>query len=461
MVGFLSTVLAAGGLVAASVAPATAAGGSGASCQVKSLAKATKPVQITFWHSMTDQNAATLEAITNDFNASQSDVKVTLVNQVSYDDTRAKYSAGLQAGDLPDIVQMQETDQQYMIDSQSIVPAGECAKEDKYSFSDFLPRVMSYYTVGGQTYAMPFNTSGPVLYYNKQSFTKAGLDPEKPPATLAEVRSDAEMLKSTGAVSGPPLGLKVEPGYVEHWLGLSSKPYVNNSNGRKARATSSMLDSPTGKQLFSWMGGMVSDGLASTNPLDGPSIYDDLVGIATGNHAMAIDTSAALTSINTRLSSFPNVTLGVAPMPGLVTGKGGVLVSGGANYIVKNTKSPEKQAAAWKYLKYLDDTETQAKWAVGSGYMPIRKSTAASPTMTDYWAKNPFARVAYDQLLNGPVNSATAGSVIGDYRAVRAAVIDGENAMFLAGKDPAAAVKDAATASTKAMKDYNQRLGVG
>ena len=175
---------------------------------------------------------------------------------------------------------------------------------------------------------------------------------------------------------------------------------------------------------------------------------------------MTFDTSAALTTINSVLSTFPNVTLGVAPMPGLVTGKGGVLVSGGANYIVKNDKSPEKQAAAWQYLKYLDDTQTQAKWAVGSGYMPIRKSAASSTTVTDYWAKNPFAKVAYDQLLNGPVNAATAGSVIGDYRSVRAAVIEGENSMFLANTSPDAAVKDTATASTAAMKDYNERLGV-
>ena len=197
--GVLAAVLVAGGLVVAAGVPATAASGSG-SCQVSSLKKASKPVQITFWHSMTRENETTLKAVTDDFNASQSDVKVTLVNQVSYDDTRTKYDAGLKSGDLPDVVQMQETEQQYMIDSQSIVPSGACAKEDKYSFSDFLPRVMSYYTVDGQTYAMPFNTSGPVLYYNKQSFTKAGLDPEKPPTTLDEVRSAAEKLKSTGAV---------------------------------------------------------------------------------------------------------------------------------------------------------------------------------------------------------------------------------------------------------------------
>jgi sn-glycerol 3-phosphate transport system substrate-binding protein len=308
---------------------------------------------------------------------------------------------------------------------------------------------------------MPFNTSGPVLYYNKQSFTKAGLDPEKPPTTLDEVRTAAEKLKSTGAVSGPPLGLKVEPGFVEHWLALSSQLYVNSSNGRKGRASESALDSKTGRQIFAWLGGMVSDKLAATNPLDGPSAFDNLLGIGAGNHAMSIDTSAALSTIQSVLGSFPNVTLGVAPMPGLVTGKGGVLVSGGANYVVKNTESPEKQAAAWRYLAYLDDTQTQVKWALGSGYMPIRKSAASTSAMTAFWAKNPFAKVAYDQLASGPVNAATAGSVIGDYRAVRATVTEGENSMFLGGTAPAVAVTKTASASTAALEDYNDRLGVG
>jgi ABC-type glycerol-3-phosphate transport system substrate-binding protein len=248
---------------------------------------------------------------------------------------------------------------------------------------------------------------------------------------------------------------------VEHWLALSSQLYVNSSNGRKGRASESALDSKTGRQIFAWLGGMVSDKLAATNPLDGPSAFDNLLGIGAGNHAMSIDTSAALSTIQSVLGSFPNVTLGVAPMPGLVAGKGGVLVSGGANYVVKNTKSPEKQAAAWRYLEYLDDTQTQVKWALGSGYMPIRKSAASTSAMTAFWAKNPFAKVAYDQLASGPVNAATAGSVIGDYRAVRATVTEGENSMFLGGTAPAVAVTKTASASTAALEDYNDRLGVG
>jgi sn-glycerol 3-phosphate transport system substrate-binding protein len=454
----LAAALTAGGMAVASAPSAAAQTGS---CPVSALKKATKPVEITMWHSMPQENETTLQAITDEFNSSQADVKVNLVNQVSYDDTFTKYKAGLASGELPDLVQLQETEQQQMIDTQSIVASGACAKADKYSFSDFLPRVVSYFTVDGEMYAMPFNTSGPVLFYNKKAFTAAGLDPDQPPSTLDEVRSAAEKLKASGAVSGAPFGLKLEPGFVEHWLALSSKLFVNNSNGRKGRATESELNSATGRQIFSWLSGMVADGLAETNPAEGSDQFNNLLGIGNGNHAMAIDTSASLGTVKTLLDSgaYPDVDLGVAPMPGLVTGKGGVLVSGGSLYIVKQS-SAARQAAAWQFAKYLNDPETQATWAVGTGYVPIRESAADSKVMTDYWAANPEFKVAYDQLLNGPTNSATAGSVIGNYLEVRDAVRDGENSMFLEGTAPNAALKSAASTATNEIDDYNGRVGV-
>ncbi|MET0895809.1 MAG: ABC transporter substrate-binding protein [Acidimicrobiia bacterium] len=455
----LAAVVATSGFVATTAIGAAPSGAATTKCPLSALKSATKPVEITMWHSMPRENETTLQALTDTFNSSQSAVKVKLVNQVTYDDTFTKYKAGLASGDLPDIVQLQETEQQQMIDTQSIVPSGACAKADKYTFGDYLPRVVSYFTVNGQMYAMPFNTSGPVLYYNKKAFTAAGLDPNKPPTTLAEVRTAAEALKAKGAVTGAPFGLKVEPGFVEHWLGLSSELYVNNKNGRSGRATKSVLNGSTGKQIFSWLGGMVKDGLAQTNPKDGPSQFDDLIGIGTGSHAMAIDTSASLGTISSVLASgaYPNVELGVAPMPGLVTGKGGVLVSGGALYI-SNKSTPAKQAAAWQFEKFLDSAASQITWATGTGYLPIVKKAADSPEVAAFWAKNPGYKVAYEQLLNGPVNTATSGSVIGDYVGVRKAVEDGENSMFLNGTAPDAAVKTTASNATTAMDDYNVRV---
>ena len=345
--------------------PASAANST--TCPLNALKSASKPVEITMWHWMERANGDVLQKLTDEFNSSQSAVKVKLVDQVGWEETLAKYKAGLASGDLPDIVQLQETDQQQMIDTGTALPASVCAKADKYSFSDFLPRVISYFTVQGTQYAMPFNTSGPVLFYNKKAFTAAGLDPDKPPANLDEVRAAAEKLKAAGVEA--PLGLKTEPGYFEHWRAQANNLYVNNSNGRKARATKTAIDDATGRQVFTWLSGMVKDGLATTNPDLGTGNFDNLLGIQSGSHTMAFDTSAALGTISTVLAAgnAPNVELGVAPFPGPGSGavKGGVLVSGGALYMV-NKSEPAKQAAAWTFLKYLDTTENMTKWAIGN-----------------------------------------------------------------------------------------------
>ncbi|MDQ1430903.1 MAG: sn-glycerol 3-phosphate transport system substrate-binding protein [Actinomycetota bacterium] len=454
--GLAVVVLAAGFSTVTAVSEAGAA--TSKTCPLAALTKATKPVEINFWHSMNRANGDALQKLTDAFNSSQGDVKVNLVNQIDYVQTFTKYKAGLASGDLPDIVQLQETEQQQIIDTQTVLPASVCAKADKYSFSDFLPRIISYFTVQGTQYAMPFNNSGPVLFYNKKAFTAAGLDAAKPPTTLAEMRTAAEKLKANGVEA--PLGLKTEPGYFEHWRAMADKLYVNNSNGRKGRATKTVFNDATGREVFTWLSGMVKDGLATTNADLGTGSFDNLLGIRSGSHAMAIDTSAALGTISSVLSAGndPNIELGVAPMPG-PSHKGGVLVSGGALYMVNKSKA-EKQAAAWKYLKFLDEPANITAWAIGTGYIPIRKSSAASAEMTTYWAQNPTYKVAYDQLLNGPTNPATSGSVIGQYTGVRDAVRDAENSMFLQGKDPATALQDASNTATTAIQDYNSKLGL-
>lgn len=455
----VAVVVATAGLATVVVEGTEAVAATSTSCPLASLKKAKGPVEITLWHSMNRANGDTLQALTDDFNSSQSQVKVNLVNQIDYVQTFTKYKAGLASGDLPDIVQLQETEQQQMIDTGTVLPASVCAKADKYSFSDFLPRVVSYFTVKGTQYAMPFNTSGPVLYYNKKAFTAAGLDPEKPPTTLDEVRSAAEKLKSAGVEA--PLGLKTEPGFFEHWRGLANRLYVNNSNGRKARADRTVYNDAVGLQIFKFLSGMVKDGLATTNADLGNGSFDDLLGIQSGQHAMAFDTSAALGTITAVLSAGndPDIDLGVAPLPGPKTArKGGVLVSGGSLYMV-NKSAPEKQAAAWQYLKFLDSTANMTKWAIGTGYLPILKSSADSTEMQDYWAKNPYYKVAYDQLVNGPTNAATSGSVIGNYTGARDAMRDAENSMFLNGTDPKTALKNAADDATAKMQDYNSRVG--
>ena len=455
----LVLVLGAGALVAVEAPGASAA--TSTACPVKALKSAkSKPVQVTMWHWMARQNETELQKLVDAFNSSQSDVKVNLVNQIDWEATLQKYKSGLGTGDLPDVVQLQETDQQQIVDTGTVLPASVCAKADKYSFSDFLPRVISYYTIGRTQYAMPFNTSGPVLYYNKKAFSAAGLDPETPPKTLDDVRAAAVKLKGNGVEA--PLGYKTDPIFFEHWTAMANKLFVNNGNGRKARATKATFDNATGRTIFSWLDGMVEDGLATTNPDLGNSMFDDLLGIRSGSHAMAIDSSAALGTIKAVLGGGddPNIDLGVAPMPSPVEGAvpGGVFNQGGELFMV-NKSSPEKQAAAWQFLKFLAEPANVTAWAIGTGYIPIRKSSAASSEMQQYWQENPGFKVAYDQLLSGKNTTASAGSVIGENKGVRDAVRDAQNSMFLDGTSPKDALARAAKDGTTAIDDYNRRIG--
>jgi len=184
-----------------------------------------------------------------------------------------------------------------------------------------------------------------------------------------------------------------------------------------------------------------------------------MLAIGAGNAGMTIETSANLGTILDVLGSgqFPNVTVGVAPMPGPV-GKGGILVGGAALYVPKKS-SPEKQAAAWKFIKFLNEPANQAQWAVGTGYVPIRKSALDDPTLKAAWAKTPEYKVAYDQLVTGVNNVATAGPVFGAYDDVRDTVVNSITAMLTSGTDPKTALHQAATKANEQIAAYNARIG--
>jgi len=454
-VGVVVSLTAAIALLPAVATPARAAT---ATCPVKALDRATdKPVEIEMWHSMTRANDDALQALVAKFQAANPDIKVKLVNQTSYDDTFTKYRAGLTSGQLPDIVQLKDTELQGMIDSRSVLPIQACIKADRYDLSDYVERPIQYYTVGKTLWGMPFNVSNPVLYYNKQAFQKAGLDPNQPPKTLDEVRAASQKLVDSGTTKFG-YAVKLDPWYLEQWLSKAGLPYVDNGNGRVKRATKVRFQNKTGLEIFTWLDDMVRDKLALNTGAPEGNI-DNFLAVGAGNAAMTIDTAAQIGSILQVLGSgqFPNVTMGVAPMPG-PTGKGGILVGGAALYIPVKSP-PEKQAAAWKLIKFLNEPESQAEWAAATGYVPIRKSAVDEPVLKDAWAKTPELRVAYDQLVTGVENAATAGPVIGPYDAVRVQVVNAMTAMLTQGTDPKTALRNAADQANQEISSYNERVG--
>ena len=397
-----------------------------APCPVNALAAATSPVSITFWHAMTAQNEDALVTLTNAYNSSHPNVHVNLINQGGYEQNIEKYKTS-SASDRPTLIQMPEYTLQLLADSDTVVPMQSCVNASHYSLDDFLPRTTSYFTLRGALQAMPFNVSNPVLYYNRAAFLKAGLDPDKPPLSLEELRADSEKLVQSGVVKyGLALDHSIDGGggwFLEQWLAKANQLYANNENGRAAPATNVLFAGATGVELLTFLQQMVRDGLA----IDvGPntSLPDNLLKLVDPKEpaGMTINTTAALSSVLAILKSgaYPGITdldVGISPMPG-PTENPGVLVGGAALWLPKG-KPDAETAAAWDFIQYLVAPEQQSAWAAATGYVPIRTSSVDLPPIKETYAADPRFKVGYDQLLAAADTPAEAGPVLGPQREVR------------------------------------------
>ena len=153
----------------------------------------------------------------------------------------------------------------------------------------------------------------------------------------------------------------------------------------------------------------------------------------------------------------PDVKVGTGPLPGVRAG-GGVQTAEGSLYVVARG-DPAKRGAAWQLIKYLDSPEQLVRLHLETGYVPIRRSVAASREVQKRWAEDPNYRTSYDQLVGGPTNLATIGPVIGDFLGVRAAVVEGITSMLSGDATPRAALASTQRAVDKVVSAYNARVG--
>jgi len=438
---------------AASTDPSSA-GADAAPCPIGALDDVTGPVEITFWHQLQASNEEALQAQVERFHAAQDEVRVKLVYQG--EDLLAAYRSALSTGALPDVLQIEETQLATMVDSGRTLPVQACVDAEGYALADFLPRTIAYYTLDGELRSMPWNVSNPVLLYSPAMFEAAGLDPDDPPETLAEVREYSRRIVDA-QVAPHGIALRVRPFFNEFWFTKGGEPYVDNANGREARATKSNLATGVGREVWRWWDEMVESGLAiDTGP--GVASADHLLAVGNGQAAMTFDGSSVIGPVLDVLASgqFPGAKIAVAPLPGVEPG-GGMQTAEGSLYLVDGER--EKVAAAWELTKFLVDTEQIVDLHLKTGYVPIRTSAVEDPRVQQRWREQPAFRVPYDQLVAGAEDDVTAGAVIGAFQGVRDAVQRGLEAMLAGEKTPDEAIEQAQQEADATIADYNTRVG--
>src|SRR6266516_7346957 len=158
-------------------------------------AQAAGSTKITFWFGLTGALGNVVRTMVNNYNSSQSKYYVEAIQQPDYDSTITKFNTSLAGGDLPNVVQIYDIGTQRMIDTKRILPVQDFIdKENLKLVDDLEPAVARYYTIGGKLYSMPFNSSAPVMYYDKNAFKEVGLDPDKKIWTYDEIMDAAKKL---------------------------------------------------------------------------------------------------------------------------------------------------------------------------------------------------------------------------------------------------------------------------
>ena len=449
---------------------ADTAGGALPDCPVHALDNVTSPVELVVWHTQQAKPLDTMQALAAKYNASQNKVRVRLDAQgTAYPELMRKFQSAVPSKQLPGLVMFDDTATQTLADSKVILPAQACINADNYDMSDFLQVARNYYTINNVLWPASANLGNALLYYNKGQFRKAGLDPDKPPQTLAEVRDAAQKIHDLAGVA-QPLVQEMSSWKTEFWMTGAGSTLVDNDNGRGGGQTQSatIKDNPQLLSLWQWFTQMKADGLMQAVPATEGQI-NQYLAMANQQASMLVDSSSAATSVESFLKgqgtgiagvdqtpADSTLDIGASVFPGVDASAGNKTQMGGAAWYMTNTGSPEVQAAAWDFMKFMNTPESQAQMLIGGSYLPYNNAAADLPESQAFFSASlsgKWLKIAYDQVK--AIDPSFPGPLIGPYDEFRKAVAQSQDEMMFNGKDPQAALDEAQAAADTALQRYN------
>lgn len=324
------------------------------------------------------------------FHKENPDIKIEAVYAGNYTDTMTKAMTAMKGGQPPQLSVLFSTDLFTLMDENAIVPIDELAGEDgKEWLSSFYPAFMENGRINGKTWSIPFQRSTIVLYYNKDAFKEAGLDPEKPPATWAEMAEAAKKLvKKDASGNVTRWGIEIPSTGYGYWmlqaLAIQNGQKLMNEAGNKTFFN----DKKTVEALQYWVDLSAKEGVMPKGAVEWGTLRADFVE---GKTAMMWHTTGNLTAVK----EAAKFNFGVAMLPAKEQ-RGSP--TGGGNFYVFKSATPEQQKAAVKFIRWMTAPERAAEWSIKTGYVAVTPAAYETDTMKAYVKDFPPATVARDQL---------------------------------------------------------------
>jgi sn-glycerol 3-phosphate transport system substrate-binding protein len=384
--------------------------------------------EIHFWHAMSGHLNDAVDALVQRFNDRQNDYEVKPLQKGTYAETLTAAIAAHRAKTPPHIVQVFDVGTQTMLQSGAIIPVYQLMKDVgmAVNWSDFIQPVLSYYSKDNRLYSMPFNTSTPILYFNKDAFHRAWLNPEKPPTSWREVGEYARRIVGAGAAkcgfsTGWPSWILFENMAAWHDL-----PFATRQNGFGGLDAKLLINGEFQVKLINQLAVWQAE---SIYRYGGRRDIPDAKFVS-GECAMYLQSSALIGGF-TRLVQFR---WGTAQLPhcGEPYKKGTSIPGGATLWVMRGLPSTDYRGVA-QFLKFVAEPEQQAWWHQATGYVTITNASLKALGQTNHFLRNPDQWTAFGQLTSGHNTPNTQGIRLGNFVAIRDA-IESELENILAGK---------------------------
>jgi sn-glycerol 3-phosphate transport system substrate-binding protein len=360
-----------------------------------------QPVEIQFWHGLTQPLGGMLEGFANEFNQSQNRYRVVASFRGSYPETMVAAIAAFRAGQAPHIVQMFEVGTGTMMAAgRAIKPLHELLAETNIQipFDDYLPAVRGYYSLAdGRMMSMPFNSSTAIAYYNKDAFRRAGLNPDQFPETWEGVERAAQALKNAG-VACPMTTAWPTWVQVEQFSAIHNVPLATQGNGFGGLNAELRINNPTMMKHMNNLVRWQREGLFRYGGRDGAA--DAL--FPSGECAIFFGSSGT----RARIQREAQFQWGVAQLPYYEGTTPINSIIGGASFWAMNagpnrTRSADENKAIAEFFRFLSQPEIVARWHVDTGFLPVRQSVFRVVEIAGFYRQNPGADIPIRQLLRG------------------------------------------------------------
>jgi sn-glycerol 3-phosphate transport system substrate-binding protein len=412
---------------------------------------AAAPREIRFWHAMGGVNGERLEEMTRQFNASQPDYTVSPVFKGTYDELINATVAAYRTRTQPQLVQIYERGFMTMLLSGAVVPVQElmAAQRHQINWGDFIKPIAGYYTHKGQLAAMPFNSSTPVLFFNKAHFAKAGL--EKPAETWQALEQQLRQVKAAGG-PGSIMADDYHWSWFENYSAINDFQYATKNNGFGGLDTEFTYNKTPVVQQVGRMKRWMDDGLLQ---VAGQGVSPTAV-FTSGRSATFIASTAAHSAV----MAAPNLEWDAVPLP-YEEGRTprNSVIGGAVLWALRGHGEPDNAGTA-SFLAFVAKPETQVWWHKATGYVPATNAAYELAKSQGWYKERPTQEIAVKQLTRGEPTANSLGYRFGNFTQTMLAQREEAERAFGGQKAPQQAMDDAVSRGNDILRRF-ERLNAG